>query len=184
MKQKLTQKEEERKQRMEKSGEIDDGDAIDWLEQQRAEREAAKQQQLKSDMDNASDLLGGLGLSPSVANVLKSKPKSLSEFQSLAQTIQEVYFKPHQSNQLYNQYVTTLIKNLADTLKENEIRGLSTRMITIASEKSRAQKIAAKKNKQTKPSLGGGHTTSGAKLDTNIYDEALDYGDDDDLEFI
>ncbi|EIM23146.1 translation initiation factor eIF3 subunit [Wallemia mellicola] len=184
LKQKLEQKEKERKERMDKEGEIDDGDAIDWLEKQRAERQAAKEKEIASDLANAADLFAGMNVAPSTSQTLKKKPTKLAEFQQLAGAVQEVYFKPHASNPQYQQYVTTIVKNLADSLKENEIKGLATRLNTIAAEKARANKAAAAKNKKTKPSLGGGHTTSGTRLDTNIYDEALDDGDDDDLEFM
>lgn len=169
---------------MEKQGEIDDGDAIDWLEKQRIERQQAKEKEIESDLANAADLFAGMNVSPSTTQTLKKKPTKLPEFQQLAAAVQEVYFAPYVTNPQYSQFVTTLVKNLADTLKENEIKGMASRLNTQAAEKARANKAAAAKNKKTKPSLGGGHTTTGTRLDTNIYDEALDDGDDDDLEFM
>ncbi|TIA85978.1 hypothetical protein E3P99_03833 [Wallemia hederae] len=183
LKAKLAQKEQERKTRMEKQGDIDDGDAIDWLEKQRLERQQAKEKEIESDLANAADLFAGMNVAPTTTQTLKKKPTKLAEFQQLAAAVQEVYVAPHSNSQFYAQYVTALVKNLADTLKDNEIKGMATRLNTQAAEKTRANKAAAAKNKKSKPSLGGGHTTSGAKLDTNVYDEALDDGDDD-LEFM
>lgn len=148
------------------------------------EREA----QLRSDVDNAANLLGTAKLSDdAVSSLQAANPSSKEDWEAFSDSLFTELIKKHSSKPGFEKHFAPhLFKNIASTLRDVDIRKSSTMLKTYAEEKARAEKEAKKSGGQkakvaaAKPKAVG---TSSAKnvIDTRAYgDEALD----DDLDFM
>ncbi|GAC95979.1 hypothetical protein PHSY_003557 [Pseudozyma hubeiensis SY62] len=186
VKQKIAEKEEEerlrREQGLESEEEEEDWDA-DPIAKRRMEREA----QLKSDVENAANLLGTAKIDDPLSTLRTATPSSKEDWETLSTTIFTELIKKHSTQPGFDKhFVPHFYRLIASTLRDVDIRKSSTMLKTYAEEKSKAEKEAKKSGGQkakvasAKPKTVG---TSSAKnvIDTNAYgDEALD----DDLDFM
>jgi len=162
--------------------EYDSDDVLD--PRQKALRD--KERELKADMNNAAELFGAAALGGTSSSELDSlisfQPRTKEDFQKFSSRIIEFIIKRHQSKPLYPLFVEEHVRALAMPLKDVEVRKAATALTTLANEKQREQrdKASGKKKPKTaaKPGLGGAKTVT--KLDTSVYDEALDdFAEDD-----
>jgi translation initiation factor 3 subunit J len=139
-----------------------------------------KERELKADMSNAADLLGAAAYGGTASSELDSlislQPRTKEDFQTLSERIIEFITKRHESKPLYHTFVEHHARALCASLKDVEVRKVASGLTTLANEKQKEQRERAsnkKKPKSTvKPALGG--TKSAAKVDTDLYEEALD----------
>jgi len=156
--------------------EEEDYDSDDVLDP-RAKALRDKQRELEADMKNAADLFGtnsSTYTSADLAALLTSKPKTKDDFVALSKQIMDIVIRRHQDKPLYAAFVEQHVKDLAEPLRDVEIRKAASGLTTLANEKQREakDKTSGKKKKPAKPALGGAKTVN--KLDTSLYDEALD----------
>lgn len=148
------------------------------------EREA----QLKSDVENAANLLGTAKLtSDSLSSLSSANPSSKEDWEAFADALYAELIKKHTAKPGFDKhFVPHFYKNIAASLRDVDIRKASTMLKTFAEEKVKAEKEAKKSGGQkakvgaSKPKTVG---TASAKnvIDTRVYgDEALD----DDLDFM
>jgi len=134
-----------------------------------------RQRELESDMKNAADLFGtdSSGAQMDIKSVLNANPKTKEEFVVLSRQIFELVIKRHQDKPLYAAFVEAHAKELANPLKDIEIKKVATGLTALANEKQREAKDKGKsKKKAPKPALGSFRAIG--KADTSLYDEALD----------
>jgi len=180
LKQKLAEKEAERQARLaagENEVEYDEDAVLD----PRAKAHLEKQRELESDLSNATELFGSATVKGSsddadLDQILKSTPKSKEDFVALSDAIIAHIMKPHQDMPLYAAFVEHHARALAAPLRDVEVRKAASGLTTLANEKQREQreKLSGKKKPKSagKPVLGA--SKLGNKLDTTVYDEALD----------
>jgi len=138
-----------------------------------------KERELKADLNNAADLLGGAalgGTSSELDSLISFQPRTKEDFQTLSDRIIEFVIKQHQNKPLYPSFIEHHARALAMPLKDVEVRKVASGLTTLANEKQKEQrdKASGKKKPKTasKPGLAGAKPSS--KLDTRVYDEALD----------
>jgi len=137
-----------------------------------------KERELESDLSHARDLLDTTTLKGSSADVdldkiLKSSPQSKEDFVALSDAIVAYITKRHQDKPLYATFVEHHTRALAMPLRDVDVRKAASGLTTLANEKQREKTSGKKKPKSaTKPVLGASKV--GNKLDTTVYDEALD----------
>lgn len=174
LKQKLAQKEAEKAARIAR-GEFNEDELVEMHPQERARIDREKE--LQSDLKNAADLFGGLGVgTSSLQDIVRLDPKTKEDFQTLSTLIVEHIIKPHQSKPLYHQFVEMHVKELALPLKDVEVRKAASTLTTLANEKQKEAKDKAsgkKKPKATAKATIGAAKVVG-KIDTTAYEEALD----------
>ncbi|KAF9645982.1 translation initiation factor eIF3 subunit [Thelephora ganbajun] len=134
-------------------------------------------------MKNAADLFGtdSTDVEPDIKSILDANPKTKEEFTVFSRQIFELFIKRHQDKPLYATFVETHAKELANPLRDVDVRKVASGLTAVANEKQREarDKASGKKKKAPKPLLGGFKTIG--KTDTNLYEEALDdIGDDPD----
>jgi translation initiation factor 3 subunit J len=179
IKQKLAEKEAERQARLAAGdSEVDyDEDAV--LDP-RAKAQLEKQRELESDLSHATELFGSATVKDSsdadLDEILKSTPKSKEDFIALSDAIIAHIIERHQDKPLYGAFVEHHVRALAAPLRDVEVRKAASGLTTLANEKQREQreKLSGKKKPRStgKPILGA--SKLGNKLDTTVYDEALD----------
>ncbi|KAJ7928814.1 eukaryotic translation initiation factor 3 subunit J [Mycena leptocephala] len=178
LKAKLAQKEAERAARIE-AGDDDEYDSDVVLDpREKARRD--KERELNADLHNAADLLGAAALGGTSSSELDSlisfQPRTKDDFVKFSNQIIEVIIKRHESKPLYPTFIEHLARELAMPLKDVEVRKVASGLTTLANEKQKEQRDKAsgkKKPKATgKPALGAAKASS--KVDTSLYDEALD----------
>ncbi|KAF7327925.1 Eukaryotic translation initiation factor 3 subunit J [Mycena kentingensis (nom. inval.)] len=178
LKAKLAQKEAERQARID-AGEDDeyDSDAVlDPREKARRDRE----RELNADLHNAADLLGSAALggtsSSELDALISAQPRTKEDFVKFSDQIIEVIIKRHQSKPMYSAFIEHLARELCMPLKDVEVRKVASGLTTLSNEKQKEQRDKAsgkKKPKATgKPILGT--TKASGRVDTGLYDEALD----------
>jgi len=179
LKQKLAEKEAERQARL-AAGE----DEVDYDEDAvldpRAKAQLEKQRELESDLTNATELFGSATVKGSsdedLDKILESTPKSKEDFVALSDAIIAHIIKRHQDKPLYGSFVEHHVRSLAAPLRDVEVRKAASGLTTLANEKQREQrdKLSGKKKAKSagKPILGA--SKLGNKLDTTVYEEALD----------
>jgi len=132
-------------------------------------------------------LLGAAGLGESSSKeldvLLSADPRTKDDFQALSAQIIELVIKRHQNKPLYPSFVEYHVRQLAEPLKDVEVRKAATGLTTLANEKQKEQRDKASGKKKpksaAKPTLGAAKVSG--KIDTDIYDEALDdFGKDAD----
>lgn len=137
-----------------------------------------------------------------IKSILNANPKTKEDFTVLSRQIFELVIKRHQDKPLYAAFVEAHAKELANPLRDVEVRKVATGLTTLANEKQREakDKTSGKKKKAAKPVLGSTKAIgkcvpdtdacSGppqvlnahagcSRTDTNLYEEALDdFGND------
>lgn len=135
-----------------------------------------KEKELESDMGNAADLFGtdSSGAQVDIKSILNANPKTKEEFVVLSRQIFDLVIKRHQDKPLYATFIEAHAKELANPLRDVEVRKVASGLTTLANEKQREarDKASGKKKKTPKPALGSVKTAG--KADTNLYEEALD----------
>ncbi|KAJ7126791.1 eukaryotic translation initiation factor 3 subunit J [Mycena epipterygia] len=178
LKAKLAQKEAERAARIE-AGEDDDYDSDVVLDpREKARRD--KERELNADLNNAAELFGAAALggtsSAELDSLISFQPRTKDDFVKFSSQIIEVIIKRHQSKPLYPAFIEHLARELAMPLKDVEVRKVASGLTTLANEKQKEQrdKASGKKKPKTggKPALGAAKASG--KVDTGLYDEALD----------
>jgi len=101
----------------------------------------------------------------------------------LSAQIIDIVIKQHQNKPLYPSFVEYHVRQLAEPLKDVEVRKVASGLTTLANEKQKEQreKASGKKKPKTaaKPTLGAAKPSG--KIDMEVYDEALDdFGKDAD----
>jgi len=182
LKQKIAEKEAAKAARLAAgldSDEAEDDSELDVATKRRLDRE----RELAADLKNARDLLGGASLngngSPAAVpseleEILKANPKTKEEFQQLSTLIYERLIKPHESKPLFASFVELHVRELAQSLKDVDVRRAASALTTLANEKQKEKTQAGKKKGKaaTKPVLGAAKAIN--KIDTSAYVESLD----------
>jgi len=177
LKQKLAEKEAARRAQLAAGGseaDYDEDAVLDPREKARLEKE----RELESDLRNAKELLDSTTLQGSSADadldkILKSSPQSKEDFVALSDAIIAHIVKRHQDKPLYATFVEHHARALALPLRDVDVRKAASGLTTLANEKQREKTSGKKKPKSVgKPILGASKV--GNKLDTTVYDEALD----------
>ncbi|KAH9003158.1 translation initiation factor eIF3 subunit [Lactarius hatsudake] len=177
LKQKLAEKEAARRAQLAAGGSDADYDE-DAVLDPRAKARLEKERELESDLHNATELFGSSTLKGSSAdadldNILKSSPSSKEDFVALSEAIIAHIVKRHQDKPLYSTFVEHHVRALATPLRDIDVRKAASGLTTLANEKQREKTSGKKKPKAAaKPVLGASKV--GNKLDTTVYDEALD----------
>ncbi|KAH9921888.1 eukaryotic translation initiation factor 3 subunit J [Fomitopsis serialis] len=166
LKQKLAEKEAARAARIAagEEGDYDEDAVLDPREKMRIDKE----RELNSDLNNAADLLGAAALggtsSSELDELISAQPRVKEDFIKLSNQIIQYIIKRHQDKPLYTAFV------------EHHVRKTASVLTTLANEKQKEQRDKASGKKKpkatTKPVLGAAKVAS--KLDTSVYDEALD----------
>ncbi|KAI0255027.1 translation initiation factor eIF3 subunit [Lactifluus subvellereus] len=146
----------------------------------RAKARLEKERELESDLHHATELFGSATVKGSsdadLDKILKSTPKTKEDFIALSDAIIAHVVKQHQDKPLYATFVEHHVRALAAPLRDVDVRKAATGLTTLANEKQREQRDKASGKKRPKatgkPVLGA--SKLGNKLDTTVYDEALD----------
>jgi len=179
IKQKLEQKAVEKQARLANGDDSDDteDDLLDPAVKKRLERE----RELEADMKNATELLQGSSIASSsndLNDLLTANPKTKEQFADLSRQIIEVIMKRLQNKPLYPAFIEHHIRELAQPLKDVDVRKTASVLTALANEKQKEQREGGKKKKTAKPALAA---VKSGKADTKIYEEALDdFGNDPD----
>jgi len=179
LKQKIAEKEAARQALRAAEGspaEYDEDAVLDPRDKARLEKE----RELESDLHHATELFGSATVKGSsdadLDKILKSTPKTKEDFVALSDAIIAHVVKQHQDKPLYATFVEHHVRALAAPLRDVDVRKAASGLTTLANEKQREQrdKASGKKKPKTagKPILGA--SKLGNKLDTTVYDEALD----------
>ncbi|KAI6042567.1 translation initiation factor eIF3 subunit [Pisolithus marmoratus] len=156
--------------------EYDEDAVLDPRERARLDRE----REIKADLDNTAALFGAAGLGGSSSKeldaLLSFEPRTKEDFQTLSSKIIELIVARLQNKPLYPAFVEYHVRQLAEPLKDTEVRKAASGLTTLANEKQKEQrdKASGKKKPKTvaKPALGS--VKASHKFDTAVYDEALD----------
>ncbi|KAJ3519287.1 hypothetical protein NMY22_g13277 [Coprinellus aureogranulatus] len=183
LKQKLAEKEA---QKAKKKGSDDEDDVeydSDAVLDPREKARRDKERELKADLTNAADLFGAAALGGSknadLDALISAQPRTKEDFAKLSSQIIEFIIKRHQTKPLYASFVEQLARDLAQPLKDVEVRKVASVLTTLANEKQKEarDKASGKKKKGAKPALGGAKAVKAT--DVGVYDEALDdFGND------
>ncbi|EJD06887.1 translation initiation factor eIF3 subunit, partial [Fomitiporia mediterranea MF3/22] len=183
IKQKIAEKEALKAARKVESGDevYDEDDVLDPREKARRDREL----ELKADLSNAADLFGATALGGTsdkeLDKLISFEPRTKEDFQDLSHRIVEYIIKRHQNKPLYAAFVEHHVRELAQPLKDVEVRKAASTLTALANEKQKEQREKATGKKKTKaaakPTLGSAKAAT--KFDTNAYEEVLDdFGND------
>ncbi|TEB04023.1 translation initiation factor eIF3 subunit [Coprinellus micaceus] len=149
----------------------------------RAKARRDKERELNADLTNAADLFGAAALGGSknadLDALISAQPRTKDDFTKLSSQIVEFIIKRHQSKPLYATFAEQLARDIAEPLKDVEIRKVASALTTLANEKQKEarDKASGKKKKGGKPALGGAKAVKATDL--GVYDEALDdFGND------
>lgn len=214
VKQKIAEKEEEERLRREQGLASEDEEDEDWDADPIAKRRMEREAQLKSDVENAANLLGtakidgesGILLPPvhlPRANILtfspshpstdplstlrNANPSSKEDWELLSTTIFTELIKKHSTQPGFDKhFVPHFYRLIASTLRDVDIRKSSTMLKTYAEEKSKAEKEAKKSGGQKAKVASAKPKTVGTSSAKNVIDTNA-YGDealDDDLDFM
>lgn len=160
-------------------GEDDDDYDEDAVLDPRAKAKLDKERELKSDMNNAAELFGAAALggtsSKELDSLISAQPRTKDDFIEFSNKIITYIIKRHQDKPLYAAFLEHHTRELAQPLKDVEVRKVASGLTTLANEKQKEQRDKAsgkKKKGPTKPVLGASKV--GNKFDTSTYEEALD----------
>ncbi|KAK0469569.1 translation initiation factor eIF3 subunit [Desarmillaria tabescens] len=176
LKAKIAEKEAAKAARKNEEDPYDSDSVLDPREKARREKEM----ELNSDLNNAADLFGAAALggttSKELDSLLSFQPRTKEDFIQLSSRIIEVVIKKHQNKPLYPAFVEHFVRELAMPLKDVEVRKAASGLTTLANEKQKEQRDKASGKKKpkaaSKPALGAAKVAN--RVDTSIYDEALD----------
>ncbi|KAG7089364.1 hypothetical protein E1B28_011054 [Marasmius oreades] len=183
LKQKLAEKEAAKAQKKDEDDLYDSDAVLDPREKARREKE----RELNADLNNAAELFGAAAIggtsSKELDSLISAQPRTKEDFNALSSKIIEFIIKRHQNKPLYTAFVEHHVRELAQPLKDVEVRKAASVLTTLANEKQKEQREKAsgkKKSKaSSKPVLGAAKVSN--KLDTTVYDEAMDdFGNDGD----
>ncbi|KAI0696296.1 eukaryotic translation initiation factor 3 subunit J [Cerioporus squamosus] len=182
LKAKLAEKEAEKKARAAAEDVDYDEDAVlDPREKARRDKE----RELAADLNNAADLFGAAALGGTTSKELdwlvSAQPRTKDDFVEFSDNLIEYIIKRHQNKPLYAAFLEHHVRSLAMPLRDVEVRKVASALTALSNEKQKEQrdKSSGKKKPKTaaKPALAAAKPSS--KLDTNVYEEALDdFGDD------
>ncbi|KZS92473.1 translation initiation factor eIF3 subunit [Sistotremastrum niveocremeum HHB9708] len=185
LKAKLAEKAAEKAARI-AAGDTRDVELDDVLDET-TRRRLEKEQEIKADLNHAADLFGvtsiaGGPTTEDINTLLSYQPRTKDDWQKLSTMIIDYIIKPHQSKPLYATFAELHARELAQPLRDVEVRKVATALTTLANEKQKEQrdKTSGKKKPKaaTKPVLGAAKVNS--KVDTHAYEESLDdFGNDD-----
>ncbi|KZP00455.1 translation initiation factor eIF3 subunit [Calocera viscosa TUFC12733] len=176
LKQKIAEKEAAKAARAAAGLDSDvDEEEIDAAEKRRLDRE----RELAADLKNAADLLGGASVvngkavPPELEEIVNADPKTKEDFQRFSTLIYERLIKPQESKPLFATFVELHVRELAQSLRDVDVRRAASALTTLANEKIKEKTQTGKKKKAAaKPILGAAKTVN--KIDTSVYEEALD----------
>ncbi|KAI9567370.1 translation initiation factor eIF3 subunit [Boletus coccyginus] len=182
LKAKLAEKEAEKAARAAREGDGDDSAEYDEdaVLDPRAKARLEKEREISADLENAASLFGSVGSGGSSSKdldaLLSANPRTKDDFQALSAQIIEFVIKRHQNKPLYPSFVEYHVRQLAEPLRDVEVRKAASGLTTLANEKQKEQRDKASGKKKpksaAKPTLGAAKVSS--KIDTEVYDEALD----------
>ncbi|KAJ1873506.1 Nonsense-mediated mRNA decay protein 5 [Coemansia sp. RSA 990] len=144
-------------------------------------KQRERQMQLESDRLVAEDLFAGLTIKDEGINSTLTTlvPKNQEEFNELQKALVERIEKS-KSHRLYGSFLEKLVRELALSLKDSEVRKISSTLTALASEKQKAAKEALKgKKKNKKATVVTGAAKS--QIDMNDYTREDDFDDFDDF---
>ncbi|KAK7032277.1 Translation initiation factor 3 subunit J component [Paramarasmius palmivorus] len=184
LKQKLAEKEAAKAAKKDEDDAYDSDAVLDPREKARRDKE----KELNADLNNAADLFGAAALggtsSKELDSLISFQPRTKEDFIELSSRIIEFVVKRHQGKPLYAAFVEHHVRELAQPLKDVEVRKAASGLTTLANEKQKAQERCSQREKEGE---GVVKTWSGCRkgfkqtltdrwdrLDTNVYDEALD----------
>ncbi|KAI0359707.1 translation initiation factor eIF3 subunit [Trametes cingulata] len=184
LKAKLAEKEAAAKAAKAAAGDDDyDEDAVlDPREKARRDKE----RELAADLNNAADLFGSVALGGTSSKeldwLISAQPRTKDDFVEFSNRIIETIVKRHMDKPLYTAFLEHHVRALAMPLRDVEVRKVASGLTALSNEKQKEQreKASGKKKPKTaaKPTLGAAKPSG--KLDTSVYDEALDdFGNDD-----
>ncbi|TFK49634.1 hypothetical protein OE88DRAFT_1632976, partial [Heliocybe sulcata] len=158
LKQKLAEKEAARAARSGADDEDYDEDAV-LDPREKAKRD--KERELNADLANTADLFGAAALggtsNKELDALLTFNPKTKEDFQDFSHRIFELLIKRLEDRPLYASFVEHHVREVAEPLKDVEVRKAASGLTTLANEKQKEQrdKASGKKKKATgKPTLG------------------------------
>jgi len=179
LKAKLAEKEAQKALKSDSDDDGSDSYDSDSVLDPREKARQDKERELKADLNNAAELLGGAalgGTSSELDSLISFQPRTKDDFQKLSDRIIEFIMKRHQDKPLYPIFIEHHARALATPLKDVEVRKVASGLTTLANEKQKEQRDKASGKKKpkaaSKPGLSG--TKPSSKLDTRVYDEALD----------
>ena len=107
-------------------------------------------------MSGKSILLDHTGAQLDIKSVLNANPKTKEDFVILSRQVFELVIKRHQDKPLYAAFVEAHAKELANPLRDVEVRKVASGLTALANEKQREarDKTSGKKKKPPKPVLG------------------------------
>ncbi|OCH85722.1 translation initiation factor eIF3 subunit [Obba rivulosa] len=187
LKQKLAEKEAAKAAQKGAGGDDDDDDEYDEdaVLDPREKARRDKERELNADLNNAAELFGAAALggtsSSELDALISAQPRTKEDFVAFSAKIMQYIVKRHQDKPLYAAFVEHHVRELAGPLRDVEVRKAASALTTLANEKQKEarDKTSGKKKPKatTRPVLGAAKVSS--KLDTNVYDEALDdFGND------
>ncbi|KAH9847492.1 eukaryotic translation initiation factor 3 subunit J [Lenzites betulinus] len=145
-----------------------------------------KERELAADLNNAAELFGSVALggtsSKELDSLISAQPRTKEDFIQFSDMIIETIIKRHMEKPLYATFLEHHARALAMPLRDVEVRKVASGLTALSNEKQREQREKASGKKKpkatTKPILGVAKTTT--KVDTKVYDEALDdFAEDD-----
>jgi translation initiation factor 3 subunit J len=90
--------------------------------------------------------------------LLSADPRTKDDFQALSAQITELVIKRHQNKPLYQSFVEYHVRQLAEPLRDVEVRKVASGLTTLANEKQKEQRDKASGKKKpksaAKPTLG------------------------------
>ncbi|PCH39397.1 translation initiation factor eIF3 subunit, partial [Wolfiporia cocos MD-104 SS10] len=154
----------------------DEDAVLDPREKARLDRE----RELNADLSNAADLLGAAALggtsSSELDYLISAQPRTKEDFIKFSDKVIEYIIKRHQNKPLYATFLEHHVRELAMPLRDVEVRKTASVLTTLANEKQKEQREKASSKKKpkaaAKPILGSAKVSN--KVDTSVYDEALD----------
>jgi len=162
--------------------EYDEDSVLDPREKARLDRE----REIEADLHNAAALLGTADIgdtgtsSPELDSLISANPRTKEDFQDFSAKIIEFIVKRHQSKPLYATFIEHHARELCQPLKDVETRKVASALTTLANEKQKEQRDKASGKKRSKAATKPGAAKVSNKLDTGVYEEALDdFGGDD-----
>ncbi|KAG6862479.1 hypothetical protein C0995_000025 [Termitomyces sp. Mi166 len=178
LKAKLAEKEAQKAATKAAGDDDDDEYDSDAVLNPREKAKRDKERELNADLNNAAELFGAAALGGTSSSELDSlisfQPRTKEDFQTFSSRIIEFIIKRHQNKPLYASFVEHHVRELAQPLKDVEVRKAASGLTTLANEKQKDQRDKAsgkKKKGASKPALG---VAKPNKHDTELYDEALD----------
>ncbi|GJJ73811.1 translation initiation factor 3 subunit J [Entomortierella parvispora] len=144
-------------------------------------RQREKNAIIESDLANAADLFSGVkisdtGVVTAASSLETMKPKTKDQFNEFTNELVALIQK-HEKQGLYASFLEGLFRELAQGVRDVDVRKYASTLTTLANEKQKAAKEALKTKKKgsAKPSLGAA-TKVATSVDTRDYSN--DYNDD------